>query len=251
MKNTLKPFFKNNKALFLAYDHGFEHGPKDLIGLGTRPEAIVDLALRGGYTGLILQKGLAEHYYSRKVQTKQLSLIIKLNGKTNLLTEEPYAALNCSVAYAKKLGAQAVGYTIYLGSEKEAQMFEDFGKVEEEAHRLGLAVMVWMYPRGKKVTPELLPQLTLYGVRLGLELGADLIKIKDPGSFELLKQTVELAGDSKIILSGGEKIAEEEFLDLVRKSVKAGVAGLAVGRNIWQRENPFVITEEIKKILWN
>jgi len=108
-----------------------------------------------------------------------------------------------------------------------------------------------MYPRGKKVTPELLPQLTLYGVRLGLELGADLIKIKDPGSFELLKQTVELAGDSKIILSGGEKIAEEEFLDLVRKSVKAGVAGLAVGRNIWQRENPFVITEEIKKILWN
>lgn len=251
MKNFLKPFFKNDKALFLAYDHGFEHGPKDLTGLGIRPEAIIDLALKGGYTGLILQKGLAEHYYSQKVQAKRLPLIIKLNGKTNLLTGEPYAALNCSVAYAKKLGAQAVGYTIYLGSEKEAQMFEDFGKVEEEAHRLGLAVMVWMYPRGKKVTPELLPQLTLYGVRLGLELGADLIKIKDPGSFELLKQTVELAGDSKIILSGGEKIAEEEFLDLVRKSVKAGVAGLAVGRNIWQRENPFVITEEIKKILWN
>jgi class I fructose-bisphosphate aldolase len=251
MKDYLKPFLKKGKAMFLAYDHGFEHGPKDLIEKSLDPEYILDLAVKGGYTGIILQKGIAEKYYTGTKYQRQIPLILKINGKTNLrLQEEPYSAINCRVEYAKKLGAQAVGYTIYLGSEWEAKMFEDFGKIQEEAHSLGLAAIAWIYPRGKAVLNETSSEITQYAARIGLELGADLIKIKYPGSEDAMKQVVHAAGKTKVVLSGGPKIEEGMFLNEIQKVIRAGVIGVAVGRNVFERENSLEITEKIKKIIF-
>ncbi len=251
MKDLLKPFLKKEKAMFLAYDHGFEHGPKDLIGKSLDPEYILDLAVKGGYTGIILQKGIAEKYYTGTKYQRQIPLILKINGKTNLRPqEEPYSAINCKVEYAKKLGAQAVGYTIYLGSEWEAKMFEDFGKFQEEAHSLELAAIAWIYPRGKAVLNETSSEITQYAARIGLELGADLIKIKYPGSEEAMKQAVQAAGKTKVVLSGGPKIEAEMFLDEIQKVIKVGAIGVAVGRNVFERENSLEITEKIKKIVF-
>jgi len=250
-KDYLNPFLKNSKAMFLAYDHGFEHGPKDLRGKSLEPEYILDLAVKGGYTGIILQKGIAETYYTNTKYQRQIPLILKMNGKTNLRSqEEPYSAINCRVEYAKKLGAQAVGYTIYLGSEWEGKMFEDFGRIQEEAHRLNMAAIAWIYPRGKAINNEFGPEIIKYAARIGLELGADLIKIKYPGSEEAMREAVKLAGKTKVVLSGGPQINEEEFLDEVKKIIKAGAIGVAVGRNVWQRDNALEITEKIKKILF-
>ncbi|TSA56492.1 hypothetical protein D4R42_03440 [bacterium] len=100
--NFLQPFLYKERALFLAYDHGFEHGPKDLIGKSIDPEYILDLAVKGGYTGIILQKGIAEKYYTDTKYQKEIPLILKINGKTNIpQTADPYSSINCSVAYAK------------------------------------------------------------------------------------------------------------------------------------------------------
>lgn len=251
MKDYLKPFLKNGKAMFLAYDHGFEHGTKDLIGKSFDPEYILDLAVKGGYTGIILQKGIAEKYYTGTKYQKQIPLILKINGKTNLRSqEEPYSAINCSVKYAKKLGAQAVGYTIYLGSEWEAKMFEDFGKIQEEAHSLGLAAIAWIYPRGKFVLNETSSEITQYAARIGLELGADLIKIKYSGSEETMRETIKAAGKAKVVLSGGPKIEEEEFLKEIKKVISAGAIGVVVGRNVWQRDEALVITKKIRQIIF-
>lgn len=251
MKDFLRPFLIKDKALFLAYDHGFEHGPKDLIGKSLDPEYILDLAVKGGYTGIILQKGIAEKYYTGTKYQRQIPLILKMNGKTNLHSqEEPYSAINCRVEYAKKLGAQAVGYTIYLGSEWEAKMFEDFGKIQGEAHSLGLAVIAWIYPRGKAVLNKTSSEITQYAARVGLELGADLIKIKYPGSEEAMREAVRLAGKTKVVLSGGPKQSEEEFLAIVQKVMRAGASGVAIGRNVWQRDEALAITEKIKQIIF-
>jgi len=252
MKSFITPFLRNNKVLFLAYDHGFEHGPKDLVNKSIDPEYILDLASTGGYTGIILQKGIAEKYYYGTNYSKRIPLILKLNGKTNLRPqEEPYSAINCSVAYAKKLGAQAVGYTIYLGSEKEDKMLFDFGQIQEQAHNLGMAVIAWMYPRGKVIMNESSPEIINYASRIGLELGADLIKIKYPGSLSALKEAVSAAGKAKIILSGGEKLEESDFLKISQEAMEAGLIGLAVGRNIWQRNDALAITEKLKQIIWS
>ncbi|NMB92155.1 MAG: fructose-bisphosphate aldolase [Parcubacteria group bacterium] len=251
MKDYLKPLLKNNKAMFLAYDHGFEHGPKDLIGKSYDPNYILDLAVQGDFTGIILQKGIAEKYYTDAKYQRHIPLIIKINGKTNLRpNEEPYSPINCSVNYAKKLGAQAVGYTIYLGSEYENKSFEDFGKIQEEAHQLNMAAIAWIYPRGKAILKENDSEIIKYAARLGLELGADLIKIKYPDTENVLKDIVNLAGNTKVVLSGGEKESEEEFLTKVKQVMANGFSGVAVGRNIWQRPDALTIAEKLRKIIF-
>lgn len=250
-KDYLKPFLRMNRAMFLAYDHGFEHGPQDLTGQSIDPEYILGLAESGGYTGIILQKGIAEKYYTGSKYQKQIPLILKINGKTNLrLQAEPYSAINCSVEYAKKIGAQAVGYTIYLGSEWEAKMFEDFGRVQEKAHELGMAAIAWIYPRGKAIDNDASPEIVKYAARIGLELCADLIKIKYPGSEEAMRQAVQAAGRTKVVLSGGPQKEEAAFLDEIQKTMNAGAIGIAVGRNVFQSGDPRDITTKIKSLIF-
>lgn len=249
--NLLQSFLRKDRALFLAYDHGFEHGPKDLIGKSIDPEYILDLVVKGEYTGIILQKGIAEKYYAGTKYQKKIPLILKLNGKTNISQiADPYSPINCSVEYAKKLGAKAVGYTIYLGSKQEEKMFEDFGKIQEQAHKSKMAAIAWIYPRGSAVENESSPEMTSYAARVGLELGADMIKIKYSGSEEAFKKAVQSAGKTKVVLSGGPKISDEEFLKISEIVIKAGSAGIAVGRNVFQHQDPLAMTEKIKKIVF-
>jgi len=223
--NLLQPFLYKGRALFLAYDHGFEHGPKDLIGKSINPEYILDLAVKGKYTGIILQKGVAEKYYTGTKYQKEIPLILKINGKTNIpQITDPYSSINCSVEYAKKLGAKAVGYTIYLGSKQEEKMLEDFGKIQEQAHQLKMAAIAWIYPRGSAVEDESSPEITAYAARVGLELGAE---------------------------SGGPKVEDKEILKTIELVIKAGATGIAVGRNVFQHQDPLAITEKIKEIVFN
>lgn len=250
--NFLQPFLYKGKALFLAYDHGFEHGPKDLIGKSIDPDYILDIAVKGGYTGIILQKGIAEKYYTGTKYQKEIPLILKINGKTNIpQIADPYSSVNCSVDYAKRLGAKAVGYTIYLGSKYEERMFDDFGKIQEKAHQLKMAAIAWIYPRGSAVEEEISPEITAYAARVGLELGADMIKIKYCGSEEAFRKAVQSAGKTKVVLSGGPKLEEEEFLKIIKSVIKVGAAGVAVGRNVFQHQDPLAMTEKIKKIVFD
>jgi class I fructose-bisphosphate aldolase len=236
------------KAIYLAYDHGIEHGPVDLKGKSIDPNYILDIAVKGGYNAIVLQKGIAEKYY--KPYQKKIPLIVKLNGKTRLVGGEPISSQVCSVKEALELRASAVGYTIYLGSGHEATMFEEFGQIEEQAHENNLVVIGWIYPRGKAVKDDDSPEITAYAARAGLELGADIVKIKYCGSKECFAKAVKSAGRTKVVLSGGPKVSDEKFLEVVKNIIDAGAIGIAVGRNVWQRENPLEITKKLKEIIF-
>ncbi len=241
----------NGKAMYLAYDHGMEHGPVDLIGKSIDPEYILDTSVQGGYNAVVLQKGVAEKYYTKEWR-KKIPLIIKMNGKTKYPAGEPFSGQICSVDEAIELGAIGVGYTIYLGSKHEPEMLAEFAKIEEEAHKKGLVVLVWVYPRGENVKDETSPEITAYAARLALEIGADIAKIKYCGSTECFKKAVEAAGRTKVVLSGGAKTDDpNEFLEVVKNVMVAGGIGVAVGRNVWQSDDPLGMTEKIKKIIWS
>lgn len=246
----LEKITTNGKAIYLAYDHGMEHGPLDLIDRSIDPEYILDIALKGGYNAVILQKGTAEKYYTDSVYSKKLPLIIKLNGKANVWkSKEPYSPQLCSVSYAKELGALAVGYTIYLGSSEDWRMFEQFGRIVEEAHKEKMAAIAWVYPRGGCVLDEASPDITAYAARIGLELGADMVKIKYSGSKENFEQAVKAAGRTKVVLSGGPKLKETDWLKIIEDVMAAGAAGVAVGRNVWQHPDPLAMTKKIKDVI--
>jgi class I fructose-bisphosphate aldolase len=229
------PFLKNGRCLILAYDQGLEHGPtEDFNDKNVDPGFIVDIANKGGYTGLALQKGTAERYYDGKTP-----LILKLNGKSVLVKAEPISRQHCSVKYAEELGAKGVGYTIFLGSG------------QEEAHERGMGAILWVYPRGTGVPTDTNPDIVAYAARAGLEFGADIVKIKYSGDAKSFAWAVKAAGKAKVVMSGGPKTPDDEaFLSQVRGVIEAGGAGLAVGRNVWQHPEPLKISEALTKIIF-
>lgn len=249
MKIKLNKILKNGKAMFLAYDHGLEHGPSDFNDKDADPNYILDIAKKGKYNAVIFQKGIAEKY-NDKIKKLKIPLIIKLNGKTNLSEGEPVSRQICTVEEALRLGAVAVGYTIYIGSKYESVMMKEFDAIEEEAHKKGIPIIAWVYPRGKRIKKKSKREIMAYAGRTGLEIGADIIKIKYDGNKNDLTWTVHVAGKTKVVVAGGVKSDEKSFLKQVRDIMNSGATGLAVGRNVWQSKKPIELSNKIRKIIF-
>lgn len=252
---SLDPILRNGRGMLLAYDHGFEHGPIEFDENSADPAFIMDIADSGYFTGVVCQKGVAARYYhnpSTSSGRKRVPLIVKLNGKTAFHAgEEPVSVQNCTVDEAIELGAVGVGYTIYVGSERENEMIQEFSEIEREAHEKGLIVMGWMYPRGKNVKSDTDPETLAYAARLGLELNADAVKIKYSGDAESYKRIVQAAADTKIFVVGGPKTDDiDGLLKTAKEIVEAGAVGLAIGRNIWQAEEPLKVAEKLSEIIF-
>jgi len=255
-------FLRNGRGLLLAYDQGFEHGPSDFDAKNVDPAYIIDVARRSQvFTGIILQKGIAERYYPRHQAPgtgNQLPpLIIKLNGKTAFHQgEEPFAPLVCTVAEAIELGASAVGYTVYVGSEYEAKMTRTLGDIVRECNHRRIPTIAWMYLRGKHISDPHDRQKLAYAARLALELGADAVKLQftlgdnQDQDIKDLVWIVQNAGKCKVFISGGSKIPDDQVLQLAKVVKTARAAGMAVGRNIWQRDNPIEFAKQVAEIIY-
>ncbi len=249
MKSNLSKITTKGKALFLAYDQGMEHGPSDFNDKNVDPGYIINIAKKGKYNGIVFQKGIAEKY-KEEIKKSKIPLILKLNGKTNLVKGDPISTQLCTVKEAIKLGAKAVGYTIYIGSMHENKMFQEFEKIQREAHKKNIPIIAWIYPRGKSLKGKKEEELMAYACRVGLEIGADMIKIHSVGKLKDLIWAAKSAGKVKVVAAGGKKTSEKELLQQARDYMKAGFTGMAIGRNIWQSKNPLELTKKIKKIIW-
>ena len=237
---------RGKKYLFLAYDQGLEHGPNDLENYSLDPNYLVYIANNSKIDAFVCHKGIAEKY-SNKLKKP---LIVKVNGKNNLNKDiEPYSPIVCSVEYAKKtLRARGIGFTYFDGSSYGHDIEKDLKKIQEETRKYNLPFIVWMYPRGSLIN-DMDGKTLAYSARIGLELGADFIKMKYNGNLDDLKYMKSSCGKVKLLLQGGRKFAfEEDFLDYIRET-KNYCDGYAIGRNIFNSENPIELIKKIRKIL--
>jgi class I fructose-bisphosphate aldolase len=247
---SLNKITKKSKALYLAYDQGMEHGPVDFNDKNVNPEYIIKIAKEGKYSGMIFQKGIAEKY-QKEIKNSKIPLILKLNGKTSLRAGEPISLQLCSVNEAISLGAKAVGYTVYIGSEHEDIMLKEFEKIQINAHVHDLPVIAWIYPRGKGTKGKSDKELLAYACRVGLEIGADIVKVHWNGkNIEDLAWAVKAAGKTKVVIAGGSKTDESVLLKEAEQAMQSGCIGLAIGRNIWQSDKPLDLTKKLKKVIF-
>lgn len=252
--SDINKILRNGRGMILAYDHGFEHGPVDFDERSIDPAWVMEIADSGHFTAVACQKGIAAKYYpsTPSGRSGQVPLIVKLNGKTSFhKDEEPVSLQNCTVDEAVELGAVAVGYTIYVGSDHEQEMIAEFSKIEKEAHDKELVVIGWMYPRGIHIKSDTDRDTLAYAARLGLELNADAVKIKYTGDIESFRWVVEAAGRAKVFVVGGPKTeTPEELYETTKEILETGAVGLAVGRNVWQAENPLEVAKRLGEIIY-
>src|SRR5215468_1725178 len=142
----------NGTALFLPYDQGLEHGPRDFFAnpAAADPAYITKLAVEAGFNGIVLNIGLAEKFYWD--YAGEIPLVLKLNGKTEIPSDQhALSPVNATVEEAVRLGADAIGYTLYVGTPAQDQDFEQLRRVREDAQRFGMPLIVWAYPRGAAI----------------------------------------------------------------------------------------------------
>jgi class I fructose-bisphosphate aldolase len=247
----------NGTALFLPYDQGLEHGPRDFFAnpASADPRYIIKLAQEGGFNGIVLQIGLAEKFYWE--YAGEVPLVLKLNGKTEIPSDaQALSPLNASVAEAVRLGAAAVGYTLYVATPAQERDFEQYRQVRAEAERLGMPLIVWAYPRGSAIEAQGGRDsfsAVDYAAGTASELGADVVKVNfqhpekrtgvrapydgEFSSQQAIDAVVRSANRTMVLISGGSKSSDEDMLSKAQESMQAGATGLIFGRNVWQREH--------------
>ncbi len=52
-----------------------------------------------------------------------------------------------------------------------------------------------------------------------------------------------------IVIAGGKKLPENEALEMCRRAVTEGAAGVDMGRNIFQASNPVAMAQAVGKIV--
>jgi predicted phospho-2-dehydro-3-deoxyheptonate aldolase len=220
------------RTVIVPMDHGVTSGP--IPGLIRLDETINKVA-EGGANAIVEHSGMVRAGHRR--YGKDIGLIIHLSGSTSLGPDPNHKVLVCSVERAIQLGADAVSIHINLGAEDEPEMLRDFGMVAEECYVWGMPLLAMVYPRGKKVPSEKDPNAVKMAARLAAELGADIVKVPYTGSVETFREVVEGA-PIPVVIAGGSKQGEEETLHMIEQVVRAGGAGLSMGRNAFQHENP-------------
>lgn len=262
----------NGTLLVLPIDHGLEHGPIDFFSnpAAADPDFHFELAVRGGYNGIACQIGFAEKHWSN--WAGRVPLVLKVSGKTNVPPDdEAHSPLNASVEDAVRLGAHAVGYTLYVGSPQQSRHAEDLAGIRQGCERHGMPLIIWGYPRGRAMETKG-GRNSIYAVdyaaRVCMELGADIVKLNVPRKSDKdalmpqkyrelewdyadgARRVVRSAGRVPVLFSGGSKLSDEDLLEKARLAMDAGGAGLIFGRNMWQRpmEEALEVSARVKEL---
>ncbi len=266
----------NGHMMLLPIDQGMEHGPVDFFPNppSANPEFQFNLAKEVNFSGIALHLGLAEKYATK--YAGRVPIVLKINGKTRIPSDShALSPMTASVEDAVRIGADAIGYTIYVGSPSQVADFTQFRKVKADADRYGMPVIVWAYPRGEAIEKKG-GRNSLYAVdyaaRVAAELGADVVKLNVPNDDptkksqqrppydkldlnyeDSVKKVVESAGKTLVLFSGGSKISDDDLISRAKTCIDVGANGLIFGLNLWQREwNEAVkISKRLRELLRN
>ena len=220
----------DDRYVVVPMDHGLTLGA--VTGLKDI-EATIDAVTRGGADSVLTQKGVADRVHGNK---NGAGYIAHLNGSTAIGPDENDKRTTGSVEAALRAGADAVSFHINVGSKYEREQIEGLGRLTDEAAAYGLPVLAMTYARGPDTAGDD-PEALGHAVRLGEELGADLIKTGysgDPGSFE----HVCASTSRPVLIAGGSPDGDLESLRDVRGAMDAGGAGVSMGRTIFQHDDP-------------
>jgi class I fructose-bisphosphate aldolase len=232
------------KFIILPLDHGVTVGP--IHGIKNL-KTVVNSAANGGATAVVEHKGMVTPGY--RGGGKDIGLIVHLSASTNLTKFSNTKSIVGTVEEAIKLGADAVSIHVNIGDENEREMLADFGKISKKASEWGMPLLAMVYPRGERITNSFDKELIAHCARLGAELGADIVKVSYTGDIESFSNVVECT-PIPVVIAGGEKMGSEmDVLSMVEDAMKAGAAGISIGRNIFQHKNPEKMISALSMII--
>jgi len=246
------------KLIILPVDQGFEHGPGRSFAINPPaydPHYHYQLAIDAGLSAYAAPLGALEA--GADTFAGQIPTILKLNSSYSWSTTKDQAVTG-GVDDALRLGCSAIGFTTYPGSDHNLELIEEIRELSAEAKSVGIATVIWAYPRGGDVSKEgeLALDVTAYGAHMAALLGAHIIKVKLPSAHieqkdaqkpyegqdwsrqaDRVRHIVQccFAGRRMVVFSGGAAKGTDSVLQDARDIRDGGGNGSIIGRNAFQR----------------
>lgn len=266
------------KLVILPVDQGFEHGPARSFAMNPAaydPHYHYQLAIDAGLSAYAAPLGPLEA--GAGTFAGSIPLILKMNSANSLSTfkENADQAVTASVDDALRIGASAIGFTIYPGSDSQFNQFEEIRELSREAKSKGIATVIWSYPRGGAISKkgELALDVDAYAAHMAALLGAHIIKVKLPTAdleqdearkiyekhdipratqAERVKHIMQASFNGRriVVFSGGAAKGEDAVYDDARAIRDGGGNGSIIGRNAFQRsrEDALALLDKLVKI---
>ena len=211
------------RAIVVPMDHGMTIGAPD--GLVDIRKAVDDMN-EGGANAVLMHKGLIR--CSHRSAGKDVGLIVHLSASTMLTPNANTKTLVGTVEEGIKHGADAVSVHVNLGDPNERLMLADLGKVAAACDDWHMPLLAMMYARGPEIANSFDPKVVAHCARVGVELGADIVKVSYTGDMDSFADVVS-GCCVPVVIAGG--------------------AGVSMGRNVFQHPRRIELMRALRAIV--
>jgi 2-amino-4,5-dihydroxy-6-oxo-7-(phosphooxy)heptanoate synthase len=235
---------RSEGGLFLVpLDHSVAQGP---LSSSDGFAEIIESIGRNGADGVVVHKGRVRFLGS---VGPDLALVVHLSASTSHAPDADHKVLVTDVEQALRCGADAVSVHVNLGSNTEAAQLADLGHVAGKCAEWGMPLIAMVYPRGPRIADATDPELVAHAASVAADLGADIVKTPYTGDIASMRDVVSSC-PIPVIAAGGEKASfKEQLYGDIENVMRAGAAGVAVGRNVFEADDVADVTRRISRIV--
>lgn len=238
IKNRLARIFnpKSGRTVMLAIDHGYFQGPTtgleriDLNILPLVPHADTLMLTRGILRSIV------------PPSTTQ-SIVLRVSGGTSILKELSNEDIAVDIEDSIRLNVCAMAVQVFIGGEYEKESIINMTRMVDHGTRYGIPTLA-VTAVGKDMARD--ARYFRLATRICAELGAHYIKTY---YIEEGFETVTSSCPVPIVMAGGKKIPEKDALRMAYNAVNQGAAGVDMGRNIFQSEDPVAMIQAVKAVV--
>jgi len=243
MENRLRRILdpSDDRTVMLAVDHGYFLGP--LTGLERLDRTLEPLLPHADC--LMITRGALRRAVP---PATRVPVMLRMSGGTSIASDEAGTSrlsnetLTCDVEDAIRLGAAGITASIFVGTEHERQTLANLTALVDAGERWGIPVMA-VTAVGRQMARDL--RYLSLASRIAVELGAHMVKTYWCDGFEKLVDACPVP----VVIAGGKKVPERDALELARRAVDAGAAGVDMGRNIFQSAAPAAMIRAVRAIV--
>ncbi|MHB0915217.1 MAG: 3-hydroxy-5-phosphonooxypentane-2,4-dione thiolase [Thermoleophilia bacterium] len=238
MKNRLSRIIKpdTGKTVMLAVDHGYFMGPTS--GLEQLDQTVNPLLPYADT--LMLTRGALRNYIDPGVD---IPITLRVSGGTSILNKDLlHEGAVCSIEDAIRLNVSCVAFSILVGAEYERDTILAFTEIIDEARAYGIPTLC-VTAVGRDMVRD--ARYMSLASRLAAELGADIVKTYYVDGFEKVTETCPVP----VVIAGGKKIPEKDALQMAHDAIAAGAAGVDMGRNIFQSDDPVAMIQAVRSVV--
>ncbi|MEW5960944.1 MAG: hypothetical protein AB1801_24725, partial [Chloroflexota bacterium] len=234
---------EQKRCLLAPLDHGGWLGPVRGID---RPQAIVEAVIKGGANALLISPGFYQAVAS--MIPPSVGIVLRLSLTAGLSSDGTQETPIASLDTALRLDADAIAISVFFGRAGDIDIYRWLAQLADAGRAYGMPVVAEMMP-----PPDKFYEATAiaHAARIGMELGADMVKTNYCGNIDAFRQVAAAVPVPLIVAGGPSDGGQDSTLQVARDAIKAGAAGVAFGRRVWQADDPEEMTRQLKEVVFN